>query len=115
MRNLSFVLFNTAQIFLTADDPIPVEVNRCLDFATETDYLHILHADDYVSPTFYEVMSKTLEDCSGFGMAWCLDERVDDKNATLSVSGKADGRIQVLDASGWRKGAVRMGVPRSPF
>src|SRR3982751_5821087 len=26
--------------------------NRCLDFAPETDFLHILHADDYVSPRF---------------------------------------------------------------
>jgi glycosyltransferase involved in cell wall biosynthesis len=71
--------------------------NRCLDFALETDFLHILHADDYVSPRFYEVMSKTLEDCDGFGMAWCLDERVDEKNNLLSTSGKPDGRIEVLD------------------
>src|SRR6185369_15637274 len=26
--------------------------NRCLDFAQETDHLHILHADDLVAPEF---------------------------------------------------------------
>src|ERR1700761_7077023 len=34
--------------------------NRCLDFAAETEYLHILHADDTISPEFYEVMTGLL-------------------------------------------------------
>ena len=70
--------------------------NRCLDFAAETDYLQILHADDLVKPEFYETMEKVLADCDGRGMAWCLDERIDENNKWLSVSGKADGRIEVL-------------------
>jgi len=71
--------------------------NRCLDFASEADYLQILHADDVLEPQFYEVMTGLLEDCDGRGMAWCLDERIDESGRSLSVSGKADGRVQVFD------------------
>jgi glycosyltransferase involved in cell wall biosynthesis len=71
--------------------------NRCLDFAAETDYLQILHADDLITPTYYEKMVPLLEDCDGYGMAWCLDERIDENGRWLSVSGKATGKIEVLD------------------
>jgi len=71
--------------------------NRCLDFAAETEFLHILHADDAVATRFYEVMTSTLADCAGRGLAWCLDERIDERNRHLSFSGKADGRREVLD------------------
>ncbi|HUA66416.1 MAG TPA: glycosyltransferase family 2 protein [Alphaproteobacteria bacterium] len=71
--------------------------NRCLDYAAETDYLHILHADDLIKPAFYETMEKLLEDCDGQGLAWCLDERIDENGKWLSVSGKPNGRINVLD------------------
>ncbi len=71
--------------------------NRCLDFAPDTDYLHILHADDMIKPAFYETMEKLLADCGGRGMAWCLDERIDENGRWLSVSGKANGLAQLLD------------------
>src|SRR6266568_2337506 len=71
--------------------------NRCLDFAAETDYLQILHADDLITPQFYEKMVPLLEDCDDFGMAWCLDERIDQNGRRLSVSGKSTGKIAVLD------------------
>src|SRR5213075_964816 len=71
--------------------------NRCLDYAAETEYLHILHADDCILPQFYEVMTQHLADCSGLGMAWCLDERIDENNHRLSLSGKTDGHVEVLD------------------
>jgi glycosyltransferase involved in cell wall biosynthesis len=71
--------------------------NRCLDFADQTDYLQILHADDMLHPEFYEVMTQVLADCAGRGMAWCLDERIDENNQTLSVSGKTDAKAEVLD------------------
>ena len=72
-------------------------LNRCLDFAAETGFLHILHADDAVAPRFYEVMTGALTDCAGRGLAWCLDERIDEQNRHLSYSGKADGRTEALD------------------
>jgi glycosyltransferase involved in cell wall biosynthesis len=71
--------------------------NRCLDYASETEYLHILHADDCILPKFYEVMTQHLSDCDGLGMAWCLDERIDENNRQLSLSGKTDGKVEVLD------------------
>lgn len=70
--------------------------NRALEFAPATDYLHILHADDLIEPRFYEIMTQLLEDCPGRGMAWCLDERIDENNNRLSVSGRPNGRVRVL-------------------
>jgi glycosyltransferase involved in cell wall biosynthesis len=72
-------------------------LNRSLDFASETEFLQILHADDTIEPEFYEVMTRTLADCDGFGMAWSLDERIDEENRHLSFSGKTDGKIEVVD------------------
>ena len=72
-------------------------LNRSLDFSTETEYLQILHADDTIGPDFYQVMMDLLKDCPGRGMAWSLDERIDENNQHLSFSGKVDGKIEVLD------------------
>jgi glycosyl transferase family 2 len=71
--------------------------NRCLDFAAETEYLQILHADDLIAPLFYERMTRPLENGTGRGLAWCLDERIDEQGCRLSVSGKPDGNVQVLN------------------
>jgi hypothetical protein len=71
--------------------------NRCLDLADQGEYLQILHADDTLEPDFYRTMTATLDDCPGLGMAWCLDERIDENNQRLSISGKADGRIEVFE------------------
>jgi glycosyl transferase family 2 len=71
--------------------------NHCLDFAEQSEYLQILHADDMIEPEFYSTMTEMLRDCTGLGMAWCLDERVDEANQRLSISGKPDGLTEVLD------------------
>jgi glycosyltransferase involved in cell wall biosynthesis len=83
--------------------------NRCLDYAAETDYLQILHADDLITPRFYEVMTPLLEDCDGRGMAWCLDERIDEQGQRLSVSGKPDGKIAVLDKDTFLRRKAELG------
>ncbi len=70
--------------------------NRALEFADQTQYLQILHADDLLEPGFYETLLPTLEDCQGFGLAYCLDERIDDNGQHLSVSGRATGQVTVL-------------------
>jgi len=72
-------------------------LNRSLDFSTETEFLQILHADDLIGPEFYEAMMPALADCAGRGMAWCLDERIDEAGQHLSFSGKQDGKVEVLD------------------
>ncbi len=72
-------------------------LNRALDFSTETEFLQLLHADDLIEPEFYEVMTRALGDCTGYGLAWSRDERIDEENRHLSYSGRADGRIEVVD------------------
>ena len=71
--------------------------NRCLDFAAETEFLQILHADDTLEPEFYEEMTKLLADCLGRGLVWSLDARIDENGRRLSFSGKADGGIETPD------------------
>jgi hypothetical protein len=83
--------------------------NHCLDFAEQSEYLQILHADDMVQPEFYRSMTEVLGDCAGLGMAWCLDERVDEQNKRLSVSGKADGLVEVLDMDEFLKRKAEIG------
>jgi hypothetical protein len=72
-------------------------LNHCLDFASETEFLQILCDDDAIEPRYYEVMTAALADCDGRGLAWSLDERIDGENRHLSFSGKADGKIEVLE------------------
>ena len=72
-------------------------LNRCLELAPETRFLHLLHADDTISPEFYEVMMQSLGDDAGLALGWCLDERIDETDAHLSVSGKPDGSVTVLE------------------
>ena len=71
-------------------------LNRCLDFAAETEFLQILCDDDTIEPRFYEVLTGALADCDGRGLGWSLDERIDGQNGHLSFSGKTDGKIEVL-------------------
>lgn len=72
-------------------------LNRCLDYAAQTNFLHLLHADDTIKPEFYQVMTGLFTDGDGRGLAWALDERIDENNQRLSVSGKADGRVESIN------------------
>ena len=83
--------------------------NRCLEFAGQTEYLQILHADDVILPEFYEVLTGQLKDCPGRAMAWCLDERIDENNRHLTISGKPDGRVMVLDKDAFLKCKAEIG------
>jgi hypothetical protein len=89
--------------FIQCDKPLSAfdNHNRCLDFAAEAEYLHILHADDCIAPRFYEVMSEQLADCNGVGMAWSLDERIDENDEHISLSGKPDGNVRVFELDGF--------------
>lgn len=70
--------------------------NACLGFAAETEFLHILHADDLIKPGFYETMTRALGSGNGRGLAWCVDERIDEQGQHLSLSGKCDGGWEVV-------------------
>src|SRR6266852_3074491 len=64
--------------------------NRALEFASQTKYLHLLCADDLIEPDFYKVLIQELDACAGVALAYCLDERIDENDQRLSISGKAD-------------------------
>jgi len=70
--------------------------NRALEFAPETKYLNLLCADDLITPDFYRRLTREMEDCDGLGLAYAIDERIDENNQRLSVSGKADGTAEVI-------------------
>ncbi len=84
-------------------------LNRALDYAPQTEFLQLLHADDLISPEFYEVMVPALDGVNGFGLGWCQDERIDEHNRHLSVSGKADGAIQTLTRDEFLKAKAELG------
>jgi len=70
--------------------------NRALEFAAETNHLLLLCADDLIEPKFFETMTAALSDCDGLGLAYCLDERIDENGKHLSVSGKVDGKLEEI-------------------
>jgi hypothetical protein len=84
-------------------------LNRCLEFATETEFLHILHADDLINPEFYATTTKLLATATGRGMVWCLDERIDENDSHLSWSGKPDGKIESLATDDFLKRKAEIG------
>jgi glycosyltransferase involved in cell wall biosynthesis len=70
--------------------------NRALGFASEARYLHLLCADDVIAPGFYARLTRELETCDGFGLAYCLDERIDENDQHLSVSGRVTSDAQII-------------------
>lgn len=70
--------------------------NRALDFAPQCEYLHLLCADDLIAPAFYERLTAELAACQGRGLAYSLDERIDEQDRRLSLSGKATGQAEVI-------------------
>ena len=69
--------------------------NRGLEFADQTEYLHLLCADDLIKPDFYSRLTRELDSCPGLGLGYCLDERIDENNKRLSISGKVTGVTEV--------------------
>jgi glycosyltransferase involved in cell wall biosynthesis len=57
--------------------------NRALDFAAETDYLHILHANDLIRPAFYEQLLQPMTSVPGLAMAFSGYELIDDAGAMI--------------------------------
>lgn len=84
-------------------------LNRCLDFAAETEFLHLLHADDLIEPQFYEVMTGLFTGGDECGLAWCVDERIDEQNRHLSFSGAVDGGIEVIGRDAFLQRKAELG------
>ena len=73
--------------------------NRALEYTPETEYLHLICADDMVAPEYYATLTRALDDCDGFGLGYALDERIDENNKRLSLSGKITGEVEVQNAA----------------
>lgn len=71
-------------------------MNRALEFAEQTRYLHIICADDCIRPKFFEALIPPLESCGGFGLAFALDERIDENDEHLSLSGRVTGAVEEI-------------------
>jgi len=82
--------------------------NRALEFASETKYLLLLCADDLIAPRFFEVMAATLDSCDGLGLAYCLDERIDEHGEYLSISGRVTGQVEDVPVAAYlaQKGEI---------
>jgi len=83
--------------------------NRCVEYADQTEYLQILCADDAIKPRFYERLAQELESCKGRGLAYCLDERIDEHDKHLSLSGKATGEVEVLSVHEFLRRKAELG------
>lgn len=67
-------------------------LNRTLDFASETEHLHILLADDLICPDFLYRLVGVLEPVPGFALAYSLTEAIDQSGATISPPRISDSR-----------------------
>jgi glycosyltransferase involved in cell wall biosynthesis len=52
-------------------------LNKCLDFGSETRFLHVLTADDLVAPDFFAKVVPPLAEVSGRAMAYSLNDTID--------------------------------------
>jgi hypothetical protein len=52
-----------------------------------------------IKPGFYERLIGELGSCEGRGLAYCVDERVDEKNEHLSISGKVTGDSEIQNVT----------------
>jgi len=84
-------------------------LNRALDFAEQTEYLHLMPADDVLKPRFYEVMLGVLERYPAPALAWCLDERIDEEDRHLSVSGRPTGAIREWEVDAYLRKKAEIG------
>jgi hypothetical protein len=61
-------------------------LNRALGLSAETDYLHILPADDLIKPSFYRKLLAELEQCKGRALAYTHYELIDPRGRPLSMT-----------------------------
>ncbi len=58
-------------------------LNRALEFASETDYLHLLMADDLVLPTFCERLVASMDSIQGRALGYSFNETIDSKGVQV--------------------------------
>jgi glycosyltransferase involved in cell wall biosynthesis len=63
-------------------------LNCALGLASETDYLHLLMADDLILPTFYEKVLGALSLADGRSLAYSFNDEIDQAGATVGPSSR---------------------------
>ena len=59
-------------------------LNRALEFAPQTEYLHLLHADDLIKPDFYQRCAAALASQTGRALVYCQTELIDENDRVIS-------------------------------
>jgi glycosyltransferase involved in cell wall biosynthesis len=70
-------------------------LNRALEFAPQTDYLHVLHADDLIKPTYYERCVSVSRDIRTRALIYCASELVDENDQPFSHQCRTGARGSV--------------------
>lgn len=80
--------------------------NVALRFAAETKFLHILHANDLVSPRFFERLVPLIENAPGYAMAYCGHVFIREDGSVTEQKGSIKGtqprRLSVAHFLGWQ-------------
>lgn len=58
-------------------------LNRCLEFAAETRFLHLLMADDLVTPEFFSRVLPPLESVRGRALGYSLNDEIDQNGRVI--------------------------------
>lgn len=58
-------------------------LNRCLEFASETRYLHLLMADDLVTPDFFTKVLPALAEAPGGALGYSLNDYIDQQGRVV--------------------------------
>jgi len=66
--------------------------NSALRFCAETKFFHILHADDTISPTFFEKLVPMIENAPGFAMAFCSHVFVEEDGTPMAQRNVLPGK-----------------------
>jgi hypothetical protein len=65
-------------------------LNRALEFAAATEFLHLLHADDLILPEFYSRLTKGTQ--PGRSLIFCQSELIDENGKLISAPQKSEPR-----------------------
>jgi glycosyltransferase involved in cell wall biosynthesis len=80
--------------------------NLALRFAAETRFLHILHANDLISPRFFERLVPLIENASGYAMAYCGHVFIREDGSVTEQIGAIKGtqprQVSVAQFLGWQ-------------
>lgn len=72
-------------------------LNRALEWADKTTFLHILHADDIILPGFYQICTTQLAQVQERGMTYCCTQLIDEYSRPTSHLGLSTSPPETID------------------